>query len=195
MKPLAIALLALPLLGCQPVIGDTYHITIRETFSASDQQAARDAIAMWQLELGDNLHITGIDIGYCQANGDPLFGGGMGEICIQPCSTQWLNRVESGNESIIGATERYSLNNAANVFVPVDRDAPYDQSYMTLMMAHETGHAFGLQHVAGNNLMYWVILPNLTGPTCNDSTQYLDLRNQSSITTECPKGGSFTYYH
>jgi hypothetical protein len=192
----ALSAIIMASIGCSNEdYGLHYAIYIDPAFSTEDREAAVAAAAMWEAILGKDIDLS-LQIGQCQASNFPLFQA-HNIICIQPCSDQYMNRLEDGDMDVIGATTRKGDNNSSNLYLPVDRDAEYNQQIMSQLIAHEMGHAFGLSHVANtDNIMYWIVDDKTaTKPSCSDSSQYLDLRHINRITEECPNGGSYSYYH
>jgi predicted Zn-dependent protease len=183
-------------IGCSAERGIEYNIYISPSFSAEDQQAALDAIQLWQLALGKDLRVLSINIGNCEANNDPVLSDVRNLICIQPCSNQWIAR--ETEEYAVGLTLMENQTNSANVMIPAVRDQGYNTAYMIRVIEHELGHAFGLSHTEKNTLMYWEVGSDSSPlPTCEDIQQYRNLRHQSDVipNPSCPTETKVVFFH
>jgi hypothetical protein len=163
------------LIGCNPAPGHDYELVIDSAVSTEEAASITDAVFEWAAILDGRLKMT-VAIGRCR--------GVDREICVHLATESQIVSL-GGLPSAVGRTLRSDISDRADVYL---RDTAG-----TRAIAHEIGHAMGLEHTQTGTLMCsdrgcaaWV-------PTCDDVAQWGAVRHTFLADTSCPKGGSFRY--
>jgi hypothetical protein len=180
-------------MGCN-VLSNSYSITIDPAFSRGQKADIIAAVEEWENQLPGVLTILAISTGPCTGAGR--------ELCIHrstlaavTAQIDAINPNYSHTGTYLANTRRDRFMDKAETDVSDDYDSTFSGHTFQQVIAHELGHALGLEHIAGHNLMYWSTVDWSPTLTCDDVAQYLSLRSISTVTAQCPHGGSFTYYH
>jgi len=163
------------LVGCNPAPGHDYALVIDSAVSAEEASSITNAVFQWAAILDGRLKMT-VAIGPCR--------GVDREVCVHLATEAQIVAL-GGLPSALGRTIRSDMSDRADIYL---RDTAG-----TRAIAHEVGHAMGLEHTQTGTLMCtdqgcaaWV-------PTCDDVAQWGAVRNSFRADTSCPKGGSFEY--
>ena len=182
----ALALALLATAGCGDVLGVRYDVVVEPAFEVTQRAQVFAAVRSWERAL-PLLTIQSERVGECT--------GAEREVCFRASTEAWIQAKQGGAGPYGATTSRHGESDSADVYVALDSDATLSADYLRQALAHEFGHAMGLEHVAGANLMYWEIHGEPAEPTCADAAQWLSIRHMDVRTELCPDGGSFTYYH
>lgn len=185
-------LFLLPLMGgCSyNEIGISYRVFIDPAFDRGMKEEIVSAVSAWQDKLPD-LNIMSINVGDCS--------GDRRDICIHASSEAVVRMMYSDHGShYLASTSRHHMSDSADTYLATDDMSMYDSGTQVWAIAHELGHAMGLDHIDGNgvNVMYWEANNQYHAlPSCDDAAQFYAIRGLSTKTEACPQGGSFTYFH
>jgi hypothetical protein len=169
------ALAACILAGCDPAPGHDYQLVIDPRSTDAEAASITDAMYSWVVILDGRLKVSSA-IGTCH--------GADREICVH-LATQAQIESLGGLPSALGRTLRSDMSDRADVYIRVTAG--------TRAIAHELGHAMGLEHTQAGTLMCSDRGCAAFSPTCDDVAQWGTIRNAPIVDPSCPKGGSFTY--
>ena len=180
------------LAGCAPalascnVLGEVYSVHVSPNFPQAYREAIDGALASWQALLPGDIEISDLTVDDCDAQPLPELGPER-RIC--------LRAVEDLGAIVTGRTYRYPLTDSSDIYISMSLTERMPDGGPQTDIAHELGHAFGLEHTQEGTVMYWEYSGQSSAPTCDDAAQFLAIRHMSVATTACPDGGSFTYFH
>ena len=162
------------LASCDPAPSDRYELVIDPAFSAEEVASITEASHAWEAVLDARVKLTSA-VGACR--------GDNHEICVHSATKSQI--VALGIPSTIGFTNRSGISDRADVYLLVTDGVR--------AVAHELGHAMGLEHTQAGTLMCDDSGCAAFVPTCDDAAQWDAVRHGIVADRSCPKGGSFTY--
>jgi Metallo-peptidase family M12 len=161
--------------GCNPAPGDRYEVVIDPKVSAEDATSITTATYEWAGILDGRLKV-GTVIRPCS--------GADREICVREGTASEIASLGAKADAL-AYTVRTDLDDRAEVvFLP---------RAGTRAIAHELGHAMGLEHTQTGTLMCADGSCAAVTPTCDDVAQWSSVRHARSAERSCPHGGWFVY--
>jgi len=161
--------------------GDRFIVRADQGAGVDQIAAIQIAVESWQSALGAGAHIN-FSSGACNSEND--------EVCIKFVPPSEIASI-TADTGCIGWTAAYPSNSV--IFIPSVLPSGWNTAAdLKQVIEHEMGHAMGLSHTQASTLMFQNAGDQAATPTCDDVAQWMSVRGQSEITTNCPQGGSFT---
>jgi hypothetical protein len=167
--------------GCSPAPGQVYDVVIDPAFSVPERVYALDALNSWEAILDGRLRVPSVSTGPCS--------GASYQICIHAASLAQIVAL-GGDADALGRTLRSDVSDRADVYIISYPDPSGD---VTRTIAHELGHAMGLEHTQGGTLMCCDTRCAAPLPTCDDVDQWDVVRHGFIAEKSCPRAGTLVY--
>jgi len=181
------------LAGCAVKPGNSYVIVMDESLSPSIQEDVRTAVANWETILDGSLE-TMIVSGHCF--GPEALTHDMDHvICIQASPLSALESNFGAPNYDVGLTHFEPMTDTSVIYLPMDLDKNFIETYMVEIISHELGHGMGLNHTQPGTLMCWSGNCAAVEIQCSDASQWRVIRGMVDISKSCPNGGSYEYEH
>lgn len=181
---LVVSLLFIAIISCTVSPSYGYTVMVDSAFSSEDREAIRAAIAGWEHITDGGFAVSSIFSGPCNTDDN--------QICFVHSSENQVDHLRGSTKgNSVGLTIRTYPNDNSIIYIPLDATAGFDLTTMTTIMAHELGHALGLQHTQAGTVMCWLNQCDSLLPTCDDYQQWLDIRNATGSNFVCPHGGDY----
>jgi predicted Zn-dependent protease len=182
---LILASIFIAITSCTVSPGYSYTVVIDPVFSQQNKEAIHAAIAGWEHITEGEFIVSSVSTGPCNSN--------IHSICFSPSTEAEIDAIRGTTKGdIIGLTARTYSNDNSVIYIPLDATANFDLTAMITVMAHELGHALGLEHTQTGTVMCWSIQCDAPLPNCDDLQQWLDVRSTVSSNFVCPNGGHYT---
>ena len=199
---LKFSIAALMVVGCSnPTPSLSYTLILDESLSMETREEVLQAVQNWEDILDGKLTID-IRTGHCPSVSDlgvseainMTIGADIKRICVQASTLAFCESLDN-NVDVIGFTERAAAIDNSIIYLPMDVDDKLSPAEMVAVISHEIGHGMGLQHTQKSTIMCWNQTCQSPFITCDDQTQWTDIRGISDKSQSCPHGGSYTLQH
>jgi len=168
----------------ETIITDIYGVYIDPAMSDKEVNSFNQALIAWETMLDGKLIISSIEFAKCPESN-------YNRICAISTTAADIN-AKGVNPEEVGYTAWNVAEGKGNIYIPSDKDADMSMEEMTLIMAHELGHAMGLEHTQTGTVMCYTTACAAGLPTCDDEAQWSWVHHKEE-NLNCPNGGEFYY--